>query len=298
MKEQFRVAQNAFSVSADDSIRSWERLRRRFSPFCFSEPANPVLDIDIKTGPLPENAGQIVYEPEYNGIGLITARAMRMPDSGIALEFQRVTDRKPCVLMKMPPALDKAYIITGCDGETDDVYFLSHAIMIAFMLASARTGTLLIHASTVVCGGKAYLFQGKSGTGKSTHAALWIQNIPGAELLNDDHPAVRFNADGTAMAYGTPWSGKTHCYRNAAAPVGAFVRIVRAKENALRRLAPLSAYGSLTASVFFLPFVSEELLSIRHKQIERLAQTAECCEMHCLPDADAAFVCRKGLSDE
>ena len=37
------------------------------------------------------------------------------------------------------------------------------------------------------------LFQGKSGTGKSTHSGLWLKHIPGCELLNDDNPIVHFN---------------------------------------------------------------------------------------------------------
>ncbi|MDE5554377.1 MAG: hypothetical protein K2J10_04255 [Muribaculaceae bacterium] len=182
------------------------------------------------------------------------------------------------------------------EDDGNDLYFLTHALMIAYMLATTGNGTLTIHSSTVIYNDKAYLFQGRSGTGKSTHASLWIANIPGAELLNDDNPIIRFSPDGTAMAYGSPWSGKSDCYRNLAAPIGALVRIVRSQNNELRKLSPLHAYASLTASVGYLPLLSEKDREMRHKTIERLVGSVKCCEMHCRPDADAALTCMTALT--
>lgn len=297
MKEQYTVAQNAFVISADDGLPAWEALRSRFGQFAGSTALKPVLEVDIRARRLPECGAERIYEPSPSAVSFISARASRQQDSSLILEFMHAAERKPRVWMRMCPELDRAEIALDRDGDSRDHYFLTHALMIAFVLATARTGTLLIHASSVLCGGNAYLFQGKSGTGKSTHAALWTRNIDGAELLNDDHPAIRFSADGVAMAYGTPWSGKTHCYRSVSAPIGAFVRIVRASENQLHTLAPLGAYASLTASVFFMPFIGEDLIEARHRLIERLAASVACCEMHCLPDDEAAITCRRSLSD-
>ncbi len=298
MKEQFIVAQNAFTVSADDGLSAWEGIKFRFRPFATSSFEKPVLEIGIKTMPLPQNEAETIYEPEHGTVGIISARVSRMPDGCLVMEFYHVSNHKTRLWMKMSPELNKAEIRLVPDGDDNVSYFLAHAMMIAYMLATAGNGTLLIHASAVVFNGRAYLFQGKSGTGKSTHARLWVQNIAGANLLNDDNPVIRFTADGTATAYGSPWSGKTPCYRNAFAPVGAFVRIVRAKENALHRLAPLNAYASLSTSVFFMPFLSDGLLEIRHKTVERLIGTVCCCEMHCRPDADAALTCMKAVSQK
>ena len=76
---------------------------------------------------------------------------------------------------------------------------LDNSLMIQFTMASACLGTVLFHAAVVSLDGRGYMFLGKSGTGKSTHARLWLQNIPGTELMNDDNPAVRVKPDGTAM---------------------------------------------------------------------------------------------------
>ncbi len=297
MKEHFKVAQNTFVITAPDSLSVRDALMRRYGPFVSTVDETPVLEIDIKEEALPESVVKSIYEPEFDGIGLITPRASRLGDGSVAMEFSHVSEEKPRLWMKMAPSMNRAEIVSAPKSPEEDIYFITHAIMIAYMLATIGNGTLLIHASAVKYDGKAYLFQGKSGTGKSTHSRLWVENIAGAELLNDDHPVIRFADDGTPMVYGSPWSGKTHCYRNERAQIGAFVRIVRGQENELRRLAPLSSYASLTASMFYLPFLSEEQREIRHRTIERLACEVPCCEMHCRPDADAALTCVNGVSN-
>lgn len=295
MKELFIVAKNAFTVSAPDGLPAWEAIEWRYRLFAAASAQKPVFEAEICVGAIPEYDAEMIYEPEHAGIGFITSRASRLSNGSLILDFMHIEDSVLRLRMKMSPALDRAEIVLAPGGDSNDTFFLTHALMIAFMLATCGNGTLLIHASSVLFGGKAYLFQGKSGTGKSTHASLWVHNIAGAELLNDDNPVIRFKDDGVAMAYGSPWSGKTHCYRNVAAPIGAFVRIVRAKENVLQGLSPLRAYASLTASVFFMPFLGDGLREKRHRTLERLAGAVPCREMHCRPDADAALTCMRGL---
>ena len=265
---------------------------RRFGPFVDPSERSPEFEIEVKCGSLSEPEGETVYEPEYDGIGQVTCCARRRDDGMMEVDFGMINEQQPRLRMMMAPDPDRIEITITPVSEDEDTYLLSHAIMIAYMLATAGNGTLLIHASAIMLDGKAYLFQGKSGTGKSTHSSLWLKHIPGAELLNDDHPVIRIGADGRATAYGSPWSGKTHCYRNEGVTVGAFVRIVRGSENELHRLSGLKAYASLTASMFYLPFLTERQREVRHRAIERLAATSLCCEMHCRPDADAAVKCR------
>lgn len=52
----------------------------------------------------------------------------------------------------------------------DEVRFVvNNYLMMLYAFAAAPHGLLLFHASAIVHQGKAYLFLGKSGTGKSTH---------------------------------------------------------------------------------------------------------------------------------
>lgn len=107
---------------------------------------------------------------------------------------------------------------------------------------------IAIHSSTIVWNGQAALFLGESGTGKSTHTKLWLKHIKGAHLLNDDSPILRVHEDGSVHVYGSPWSGKTPCYKNEAYPVAGLVRLSQAPYNHICRLPVIQAFGALHPS--------------------------------------------------
>ncbi len=92
-------------------------------------------------------------------------------------------------------------------------------------------GGLMLHASAVVVDGYAYLFSADSGTGKSTHTNLWLEEFGSdAFIINDDKPAIR-KIDGEWIVYGTPWCGKNNTNTNAKAKLGAIVFLERSKDN-------------------------------------------------------------------
>lgn len=172
----------------------------------------------------------------------------------------------------------------------DPSFALNNALMLLFAFSSAGHGVLEMHSSVVMNDGKGYLFLGKSGTGKSTHSSLWLKHIPGTELLNDDNPILRLMPDGTARVYGSPWSGKTPCYKNKDVPAGAVVRIRQAPFNRIERLPALQAYASLMASASsFRPF--KELAEGWHRTLEGLVGVLPCYVLDCLPDQAAAELC-------
>jgi len=172
----------------------------------------------------------------------------------------------------------------------DNSFALNNTLMLLFAFSSAGKGLLEMHASVVMNGGKGYLFLGKSGTGKSTHSRLWLQNIPGTQLLNDDNPILRLMPDGSARVYGSPWSGKTPCYKAQDVPAGAVVRIRQAPFNKIERLPVVQAYASLMASASgFRPF--HRLADGWHRTLEGLAGSLPCFVLDCLPDRDAALLC-------
>lgn len=101
-------------------------------------------------------------------------------------------------------------------------------------------GGMVLHSSCICYNGQAVLFSALSGTGKSTHTRLWQQYYPETAIINDDLPAIRIKQDEQgntqAIAYGTPWSGKTQTNQNTSAPIRAIVFLNQAPENALRRI--------------------------------------------------------------
>ena len=172
---------------------------------------------------------------------------------------------------------------------------VDNALMIQFAMASACLNTALFHSATVSFEGKGYMFLGKSGTGKSTHARLWLKHINGVELMNDDNPAVRIKADGTAVVYGTPWSGKTPCYKNVSAPLGGIVLLSQAPCNKITRLNGIGAYAAIVPSISGKRWDSK-IADGLHETENALASSIPVWHLDCLPDADGARLCKETIA--
>lgn len=177
-------------------------------------------------------------------------------------------------------------------AENSNLFGVNNALMVMYALATANKQTALFHSSVVSFQDKAYMFLGKSGTGKSTHSRLWLKYIEGTELINDDNPVVRIHDDGSILVYGSPWSGKTPCYRNVSYPLGAIVLLEQAPQNVIRRLKPLEAYAALMTSISGKRWDSR-LAEGLHETENLLVTHASIWHLDCLPDEDAARVCNE-----
>ncbi len=200
----------------------------------------------------------------------------------------RDCDRTPMTIIDISPDFASAKIVVM---PKDDRYVrvLANAIMIAYTFATSGLNTLTIHSSTVRYQGRAYMFLGKSGTGKSTHSQAWLRNFPDVELMNDDNPIIRLDDNG-ATAYGSPWSGKTPCYKQTCAPIGALVGLVQAKHNRIEKLDCVKGFVHLFSSVSTLICHSKAYDSILNTTL-RLAERVPVYEFENLPNDDAAQLC-------
>lgn len=166
---------------------------------------------------------------------------------------------------------------------------LSSMLRIAFAQAVILRDGISIHASAVIADGRAFLFLGRSGTGKSTHARMWLRNIPGSHLLNDDNPAVRI-VDGQVIASGTPWSGKTPCYRNESYLVGGIARLVQSDADIFTEQDEFEAFVSLLPSCSAV-HCDAALQSGLYDTVARIVELVPVGRLECLPDDESALVC-------
>lgn len=170
---------------------------------------------------------------------------------------------------------------------------LNNALMLIYAFAGARRQTVLMHASLVRQNGYAYPFVAKSGTGKSTHVSMWLRYLPGCDLMNDDNPIIRI-VGGQPIVYGGPWSGKTPCYRNVKAPLGAVTRIDRAKTNSIDKCSPIEAFASLLPTVSAMKW-EPEIYKCICDTVKRIVETTNVYTLHCLPNREAAEICNKTI---
>lgn len=146
---------------------------------------------------------------------------------------------------------------------------------------------LHLHSSAVEVDGKAYLFSGPCGMGKSTHAALW-QVMLGDRVcrFNDDKPALRY-LDGRWYAYGTPWCGKDGINENRKVPVAGICFLQQGSENRIRRLEPLEAIPKLLSQTIHR-FKNPAKLDLMLSHLDRLVREIPIYELVNRPEEEAA----------
>lgn len=173
---------------------------------------------------------------------------------------------------------------------------LSNALMLIFAFAGSRKETLLIHASLVRQAGYGYAFIAKSGTGKSTQVSMWLRYLEGCDLMNDDNPVIRI-IDGKPYIYGSPWSGKTPCYRNVKAKLGAITQIDRASANSIEPLKPVEAFASMLVSCSMMKW-DKDIFNRICDTVTHIIETTGIYILHCLPNKEAAEVCHKAIAKQ
>ena len=164
---------------------------------------------------------------------------------------------------------------------------LHFVLWTAYSMAGLWHSAVPVHSSVVVCHGRAVLCLGESGTGKSTHTALWVNHIEGSYLLNDDSPILRVEA-GEAVVYGSPWSGKTPCFRQERVPVAALLRLEQRPENAIRRLGTVEAFTALQPSCPPALTHDERTMDLLVDFIGGVIHNTPVYRLGCRPDANAA----------
>lgn len=176
---------------------------------------------------------------------------------------------------------------TACFKGNYAPRLLRFTCWIAYGVATVPLQTVAIHTSTIRYRDKAVFFLGESGTGKSTHTRLWRENIEGAVLLNDDSPILRI-VDGKPWVYGSPWSGKTPCYKKECYPLAACVRLSQAPYDKIKKLNVVQGYGAIHPSCPPCFAYDDGLYDPISSVLSNLLSNVPVYHLACLPDADAA----------
>ena len=274
-KRYYKVAGHVMALTADDGIFAMLDNCRPFEV----EAGDALLEMDIhRDMPMPEG-----WTEEW-----------RQEEEGDEIACGHVGDNPAFVFISRGKTA--GWLLCSSDYRKATVSLtgiarlaLDNAMMVGFALATARMDTLLFHSSVVNLNGKAYMFLGPSGTGKSTHTGLWQKYVEGSQLLNDDNPVVRLSSEGVPVVYGSPWSGKTPCYKNEQYPLGAIVGLAQAPYNAIRRMVPIEAYATLSSSVSGKRW-DRNVADGLHNTLNALTSKTAVWRMECLPDEAAAIM--------
>ena len=224
-------------------------------------------------------------------------REVKGEEGGWLMRVSQIAQSPICCEIACNAAFTRGVLHIASDRH--DMHFcIDNALMLMFAFRTAPLMTLEMHAAVVVRETKGeelgYLFLGHSGTGKSTHARQWLQAFPNAWLLNDDNPILRVMDNGEVWVYGSPWSGKTPCYKNACARVGSIIKLSQAPFNELQVLTLPQAYAYILSSASGLK-IDRQMADQLYNSIKHIITHVKCYHLNCLPNTDAAQVCYRGV---
>ena len=101
---------------------------------------------------------------------------------------------------------------------------------------------------------------------------------------------LQVDTDGKVWVYGSPWSGKTPCYRNERVPVAAIVQLEQAPQNSIEQLSPSHAYAYMLSSCSGMKVLHEAMDGL-HSTISAVVLGVPMFKLRCLPDKAAAELC-------
>ncbi len=289
----FCIAEHYVKVNFLDTTHNNMYLLRSYYPFLVESAEGHELlfeiTIDDDLQPIPKDKRERVRDFE-TGNGRIVVDLIEGGGHQFIFKDMEGTE---CSMFQITP--DGKQVKCALTGNFDMRSFGIHnAMMLSYAIAGSYKETVLIHASLVRQNGYGYAFHAISGTGKSTQVSMWLRHLPNCDLMNDDNPVIRV-IDGQPYIYGSPWSGKTPCYRNIKAPLGALTRIDRDDHNWVEPLSPIEAFTSVLPSCSSLKWDVPTYHRVGDT-VSKIVQKTKVSILHCLPNREAAEVCNAAIA--
>ncbi len=154
--------------------------------------------------------------------------------------------------------------------------------------------SFLMHCAVIEYEGNGYAFAAKSGTGKSTHIALWQKKFgESVKIVNGDKPIMRF-VDDRLRAYGTPWCGKEGYNINTSVPLTAICFLERDTKNIIRKIKADEA----VMRIFHQILSPEDMATVDalFPLLDRMLREIPCYVLGCNISEEAAEVAYQGMN--
>lgn len=220
-------------------------IAERFAGF-LSPAAQPDHEFDVELLPLPaDSASTIAADDEADDDDEVPVQVTR---SGECWQVRRGD-----FYSEWNPRTQR-----GFARMVASPYSLDSVIRILHTLVLAEQGGMLMHASSVLRDGRAFVFTGVSGAGKTTISRL---TPPDGHILTDEMSFIRPLENGYA-AFGTPFSGELgRPGENLSGSLAGIFLLAKGPENRIDTLSPSAAVRALLGNILY--FAKDDALTAR-----------------------------------
>lgn len=205
---------------------------KEFSPFLTADDAQPDMELEVVNSvPISRRNGRILLRnPEMT---------ICKWENGYVARFHTMKNIEEAYMNETGSYVRFHCVTSDANEQSQENLF--HAFRLFFLYLAQKRGYIAVHSASILYGGKAWLFSGPSGMGKSTHTKLWHEVVK-TPYLNGDLNLIGKDKDGTVTVYGIPWCGTSGIYTTQSYPLGGIVLLGRSDED---RLNGLTAYEKI-----------------------------------------------------
>jgi hypothetical protein len=169
---------------------------------------------------------------------------------------------------------------------------LFHAIRLVFLYLGQLHGLFALHSASILYNGKAWLFSGHSGMGKSTHTNLWREHC-GTPVLNGDLNLLELTGQG-AVVRGIPWCGSSGISTAKTYPLGGIVLLGRSATDRVEELS-CDEKALLVAQRLISPSWTSEQLAKNLAFTSELTSRIPVCRLKCTKSTAAVETMRQWI---
>lgn len=236
---------------------------------------NQVIRINTEPAPACGNHVTLLRNAELTVLDASDHYILLFPMAG---QIEQVT------LTKDGSRADFYITLPACDTLREDLF---HAIRLVYLYLAQKKNMTAIHSASLLYQGKAWLFSGPSGTGKSTHTNLWLKLYETeTKLLNGDLNLLAFEND-KPVIYGIPWCGTSGIFDTDAHPLGGIVLLKQAPTNHVAELSEEQKILSVLHR-FISPSWTADMFEANLSFAEKLIPQITVCRLQCNMEDDAA----------
>lgn len=170
---------------------------------------------------------------------------------------------------------------------------LFHAARFVYLYLAQKRGLFALHSASILYRGRAWLFSGHSGMGKSTHTNLW-KRILGTEILNGDLNLMEITD--SAAVYGTPWCGTSEIANPHTYPLGGIVLLKQAKQDICLELSE-DEKALLVMQRLISPAWTKEMLAVNLAFTGKLAELVPVFRLECTKEDSAVYAVKEWIDN-
>lgn len=230
---------------------------------------------------------------------------IRYADAALLIRHEQllIYETEDSYLLEFPQAPQLSCALLNKAGSYASVYYtlpyteafaadLFHAIRILFLYTAQLHGCYALHSASIYYRGKAWLFSGHSGMGKTTHTNLW-QSLYHVKMLNGDLNLISF-LDNEPVIYGMPWCGTSQIADTETYSLGGIILLDRSSRDECLPLL-LNEQILLCTQRLISPTWTANLFQRNLDFISSLVNHISVCMLKCTKNPSAAAAAKQWI---